>query len=213
MASMMPSKSALYRSCTIFWSSTSALEFEAARNHAGGNGIGVPVELPAEAAAGSAKLADAPAPLVEVMIWWPVPDEPADGVVADSVMWKLRNRVLAASLAMTPSMRFGIQRSGNGSLGNPIQELGIPCSTLPLEVFRGNHRTDLPCGSSGHSRRHKDPFRKRFGNLRELSLGNWLETAPNVRVADHPPETTVTPFPLTGLSFSSVALRNSFCSA
>src|ERR1039457_3731291 len=110
MASMMPSKSALYRSCTIFWSSTSALEFEAARNHAGGNGIGVPVELPAEAAAAAAKLADAPAPLVEVMIWWPVPDEPADGVVADSVMWKLR----AASLAMTPSMRFGIQPSGNG---------------------------------------------------------------------------------------------------
>ena len=35
----------------------------------------------------------------------------------------------------------------------------------------------------------------------------------HVRVADHPPETTVTPFPLTGLSFSSVALRNSFCSA
>src|ERR1039457_5085020 len=110
MASMMPSKSALYRSCTIFWSSTSALEFEAARNHAGGNGIGVPVELPAEAAAASAKLADAPAPLVEVMIWWPVPDEPADGVVADSVMWKLR----PASLTISPSIRFGIQPSGHG---------------------------------------------------------------------------------------------------
>jgi hypothetical protein len=135
MASMMPSKSALYRSCTIFWSSTSALEFEAARNHAGGNGIGVPVKLPAEAAAASAKLADAPAPLVEVMIWWPVPDEPADGVVADSVMWKLRNRVLAASLAMTPSMRFGIQRSGNGEpdSGTQYSVLNSPARSFSRE--------------------------------------------------------------------------------
>jgi hypothetical protein len=94
------------------------LEFEAARNNAGGNAIGVPVagrpELPLEPAAFSAKAADAPAPLVEVIIWWPVgcavsaPGEPADGVLATSVMWKLRNCALAVSLAMTPSMRLGI---------------------------------------------------------------------------------------------------------
>src|ERR1019366_2304707 len=72
MASMMPLKSPAYRSCALFWLSTSALEFETARNNAGGNGIGVPVELPLEPAAASAKLADAPAPIVEVIIWWPV---------------------------------------------------------------------------------------------------------------------------------------------